>query len=852
VDEATRQDDPADTVEIPQDIDETCDRFEAAWRAGERPQLEDHLGAVAGSGRAELLRHLLAVELAYRNRLGEHPQAAAYRSRFPRDDGLIEAAFAAASHRFRADDWGGRQTSVGPMGHGADGADVVTLVRSKPVDRLDSGHPGRKAAPAVPGYEISSELGRGGMGVVYKARQLGLNRPCALKMILAGAYSDVCSAIRFLTEAETVAKLRHPNVVQIYSLGNCDGNPFFEMEYVDGGSLAQRLDGAPWLPHPAARLVETLAWAIEEAHRRGIVHRDLKPSNVLLTADGTPKIGDFGLAKSLAGDSGLTQSGDIFGSPSYMAPEQAEGMTKAVSPAADIYSLGAILYELLTGRPPFKAVTVLQTLDQVRSQEPVSPTRLQPSVPRDLETICLKCLHKDPRRRYAGAGALAEDLDRFLSGRPILARSTGAVERGWKWARRRPAVALLSAAVVAVTVLGFALVAWLWRGAERARRDAVEKQAQLTLYQGLALCDRGEVGRGLLWLTRSLELATEANATDLGRTIRVNLADWGDQLIRPRRLPTLRHSETERVPILGCVFRRDGRTLVSVGNDRVARTWDTATGEEIGPPLEIEPDPAGESRLGRATFDPPEGGLLVAVDDRGRVTSWDLDRWRRSAPPLVLPPGQRVREVAFSPNLHRFVASFEDGTLQWRDSATLAPIGGPRRHGRGEVTTMALSRDGRTLATGGDDRQVIRWDVATGERLEPELFYDAPVAAIALAPDGRRIITGTRAGQLHIWDVDSGRGFDLPPQGTGVTSLAVSADGRVFASGTEAGVIRVWDAMMFGQLGQTIKLSGAVGCLAFDPGGTTLAMGGDDGLIRLYEVPRGQALSPSARTASGS
>ena len=268
------------------------------------------------------------------------------------------------------------------------------------------------------------------MGVVYKARQVRLNRPVALKMILAGAHAGAEAAARFLAEAEAVAKLQHPNIVQIFHIGEHDGLPYFEMEYVGGGSLADRLDGTPRPPREAARLVETLAGAMAEAHRLGIVHRDLKPANILLTPEGAPKVADFGLAKLLNVESGLTRTDSILGSPSYMAPEQAEGKTKEVGPAADVYALGAILYELLTGRPPFRGATVLETLEQVKTAEPVPPSRLVPGLPRDVETIALKCLQKDPGRRYESAAALAEDLRRFLAGEPIVARPVGSAGAG--------------------------------------------------------------------------------------------------------------------------------------------------------------------------------------------------------------------------------------------------------------------------------------------------------------------------------------------------------------------------------------------------------------------------------------
>jgi serine/threonine protein kinase len=304
-----------------------------------------------------------------------------------------------------------------------------------------------RPVPTIDGYEILGELGRGGMGVVYRARQIRLNRPCALKMILAGAHADPETTARFLAEAEAVARLQHPNIVQIHHIGEADGLLYFELEYIDGGSLDRRLNGTPWPPPQAAELTEALARGIAEAHRMGIVHRDLKPGNVLIGADGTPKIGDFGLAKSLAIDSGLTRTDSILGSPGYMAPEQAEGRAKQVGPLADVYSLGAILYELLTGRPPFRGATVLETLELAKTTEPVPPSRLVTRLPRDLETIVLKCLQKAPGKRYDSAAALADDLRRFRGGESIIARPVAFWERGIRWARRRPAIATLAVAV---------------------------------------------------------------------------------------------------------------------------------------------------------------------------------------------------------------------------------------------------------------------------------------------------------------------------------------------------------------------------------------------------------------------
>jgi len=275
---------------------------------------------------------------------------------------------------------------------------------------LEGPSPPAEQPPTLAGYEILGELGRGGMGVVYKAYQRGLGRVVALKMILAGRHAGSADRDRFRTEAEAIARLQHPNFVQIHDIGEQDGKPFFSLEFCAGGSLDKKLDGAPWAVTEAARLVETLARAMHVAHGKKIVHRDLKPGNVLLTEDGTPKISDFGLARKLD-EAGRTAPEAILGTPSYMAPEQTGGRGQEIGPATDVYALGAILYELLTGRPPFRAAKPLDTILQVAQDEPVPPRQLQSKTPNDLNTICLKCLQKGPIRRYPTALALAEDLE---------------------------------------------------------------------------------------------------------------------------------------------------------------------------------------------------------------------------------------------------------------------------------------------------------------------------------------------------------------------------------------------------------------------------------------------------------
>jgi hypothetical protein len=359
-----------------------------------------------------------------------------------------------------------------------------------PTPSVQPSAPGPKTIPAIPGYTFLQELGRGGMGVVYLARQEKLQRLVALKMLLGGTWADKDALRRFRAEAEIVAQLRHPNIVQIYDLGEWEGHAYFTMELLPGGSLLKRQAEQPLTPREAAALVRTLALALQVVHAKGILHRDMKPANVLLGGEAaggrggeapaaatspplhlaTVKITDFGLAKQVQAE-GWTETGMLMGTPEYMAPEQAKGDKEQLGPAADIYSLGAMLYEFLVGRPPFRGFSPLETVMQVMTQEPIPPSRLQPGTPPELETICLKCLEKDPVRRYASAQELADELQRFLQGEPILARPAGPVERALKWARRKPAWAALGATVLlALVLLSVGVVLLLSANAEEARQ----------------------------------------------------------------------------------------------------------------------------------------------------------------------------------------------------------------------------------------------------------------------------------------------------------------------------------------------------------------------------------------------
>jgi serine/threonine-protein kinase len=525
--------------------------------------------------------------------------------------------------------------------------------------------------PTIRGYEVEGELGRGGVGVVYRAWHRRLNRPVALKMLLAGPYAQPHELERFLREAEAVAALRHPHIVQVYDVGDADGRPYFTMELVEGGSLAQKLTGTPQPAHQAAALVASVAEAVHAAHQRGIVHRDLKPGNVLLTADGTAKLTDFGLARRLEGAEGLTQTGVPVGTPSYMAPEQAEGRSHQVGPAADTYALGAILYELLTGRAPFRAATAAETLRQVLSREPVPPSRLNAAVPRDVETICLKCMEKDPGRRYPSAAALAEDLQRFLRNEPIVARAVGPVERMLRWTRREPTGAALVA--TALALVGLALGGGVW-----LMRQGVERRAELRNEITTAVAQASSLRKGfhfdearqmLQQVRRQLERGGPA---DLNQQVQQALADLAlVEKLDTARLQTATPVEGKFGPGGPESLYEDGLVEAGLGRpgDNIetvaARVRDSAVREEIV---------AGLDDWASMAPDPARRAWLLAV---ARAADPDPARDRLRRPEL------------------------------WQDSPTLSKVVGELRVD--ELSPQLLTALGRVLGqTGGDAAPLLR------------------------------------------------------------------------------------------------------------------------------------------------
>jgi hypothetical protein len=729
------------------------------------------------------------------------------------------------------------------------------------------------------------------MGVVYQAWQPKLKRHVALKMILAGAHAGPQDLARFRAEGQAAASLHHNNIVQIYEIGEHAGLPFFTLEWVDGGSLAARLKGKPWSNRKAAQLIEQLARAIHVAHRARIIHRDLKPANVLLTKDAIPipKITDFGLAKQMDASVAQTQSGAIMGTPSYMAPEQAEGK-KDVGPRTDVYALGAILYELLTGRPPFHSANPVDTIMQVIVEEPVPPSQRVPRVARDLETICLKCLQKNPRKRYDSALGLAEDLRRFQGEEPIRARSVNVLERIWRWYSRHTRLALVGAAAVLSLLIGSGMALHFAVEARAMARDAAAQKelAADALAKAQTVAERAdqkaataakrvqhleEEKRHLnhqLYAARMREVQRAGDdndpelVRDLLQAVHLERPDEEDDLHgfewqywnyrksndRPRPPVVIGHGR-----IIGLAFRLYDHRLASASADGHLMLWDWLAGKDT------LTDPVPLGAVTRVTFAPGGQHLAACCDGStsaqgqkvpGGVRKCNMATRRASKSLVAWRLGNQVFSLAFSPDGTLLASGWQDGKVRVciekdisanaNDPEDRIEVKEEYAWHAGAVTALAYSPDGKLLASGSDDQTVLVRDVtpATPDpstAKQVRIARQSAVSGVAFSPDNRHVAVAGEDQLIKIYDITNASNVvTIPGHKHPVAALAYSPDGKRLASASTDEMVKVWDVVTGSEVLTLRPKCGPLGALAFSPDGKRLACGSATGKVVVWEA----------------
>ena len=732
-------------------------------------------------------------------------------------------------------------------------------------------------------YELLGEVAQGGMGIVYYARQISLNRTVALKMIRSGQLATAVEVQRFRAEAEAAANLDHPHIVPLYEIGEHEGQQYFSMKLMEGGTLADlntecEARDAPWFRR-AAQLVATVAHATHHAHQRGVLHRDLKPTNVLLDDRGEPHLTDFGLAKLVRGEAALTQSLAVLGTPGYMSPEQAAGRTKQLTTATDVYSLGAILYELVTGRPPFQGDSAMEVLSQVQNKEPEPPHGLNPLLDRDLETICLKCLEKNPDHRYGTAEMLAQDLERWLADEPIQARPAKSWERAVKWTRRNPVVASLATTAILIFLAGLAGVLWQWRSAKahaiRADASASESRHRLVrsyVADGNRLVDDGDPFTAMLWFAEALRLDEGNPAAETNHRLRLSTL--------LRESPRLLHTFNHGAPLTSAGFSRDGKRIVTTARDKTILAWDAVSGQRtLGPLIDpalttraafIENDSAILTSAwagdGARIWDARTGELKTLFahkglrwgtlsDDAKWLLTWggldsNLKLWNAATAeqlPPVVQHGYVTRMAIFSPDSTRIATASTDHDVILWDRATMKPLF-PRFQQNGEVRSLVFNADGSRLFAGNWQEAVRVWDTATGREAMPPLPHKglSTSSALVLSPDGKWLATLSLEGTVKIWNADTGK-LALPElrHSSAAVQMAFGAGSRSLVVGCMDGSAYLWDLTLEEPTSVQLKQSRKIYSVAFSPDGRRPLTTSSDGTARLWDVtPGALTLSP--------
>lgn len=800
-----------EAVSNPHDLDGSCpaEQLEQLWQRGETPEPKVFLAQFETMTTPEILEVLLVDQRARWQR-GDRPRAEAYLVNHPSVRADAEAVLDLVYGEYLlaeeldgppdVDEYARRFPAL------ADALRVqIELHRAMAVEEANATWDQQDEAelprprPHVPGYDILGEIGRGGMGVVYKARQVSLNRIVALKMVLAGMHADPEALRRFRAEAEAVARLRHPNIVQVHDYGHGDGHAYLALEYVEGGTLTGKIACVPQTPEFAARTVQTLAAAMQHAHTLGFVHRDLKPANVLVTADGVLKITDFGLAKWLTtgadGSNDHTQTGALLGTPAYMAPEQTSG-SREIGPATDTYALGVILYQLLTGRPPFEGDSVLDVLRRVQEEEPLPPRRLRLSVPRDLETICLKCLEKHPTQRYASAADLEEDLRRYQAGEPITARPVGTPERVWRWCRRNPGwaamLAIVSGLVLTIAGVGSGLSLWALRAEIQARKQQFEAK----LEQARAIRNSKRPGQ---------------------RFAALKLLDEAAELARELKLPPERFADLRHATLAALVM------------------------PDLDPVLTDIPFPA---EAVQADFD-ADFRVCARTDRDGSC------RIFREGVEVHHLPGPGLEKDNATPFLSRdgrFVATFHIGyTVRvWQLDGAKPEL---LFHERRPVWTLDFDASSRHIGFAHTDGWISRYELARGgkvNRLPPNAMDRELV--LALHPDPAKplaAISSYFGRRVQIRNLETGaveKHLEMP--GSAGRLAWHPKDHNLLVSPGDAGKLRLFDGTTFRLLRTFGEIAGG-GHPSFNHAGTGLVVHDWSAATRLLDFTTGQQLFQS-------
>ena len=711
-------------------------------------------------------------------------------------------------------------------------------------------------------YELLEEIGRGGQGVVYRARQKSLNRVVALKVIALGPWATPVHLKRFRQEAEAAAALDHSGIVPIYEVGDRDGSCYFSMKFVEGGQLDAVVRREPMSIQRAAELVAKLARTVHYAHQRGILHRDIKPGNILLDRAGEPHLTDFGLARLVEKESTITRTMEVFGTLSYMAPEQAAGENDQVTTATDVYGLGAVLYQLLAGEPPFVGGTTYETTRLVLETEPRRLSILNPRVDRDLETICLKCLEKEPAKRYGSAKSLADDLDRFLANEPIVSRRVSRMERFWRWCKRKPVIAGLATALVLSALIGFAGVLW--------QLNRVQ-QEQAILHRQLYTADMKLAYQA--WQEGNLERAQALLRAHLPERGREDLRgfEWRYlwQLCQDESRFTFSNVNFTSRPTLGgeewrdLALAADGHTVISASGNTLRwldaqsrREMQTfSVGSTVASPVATAMNqpgllayytdkvrcisPSGEKLLGGGVTHEscstialsPDGTLLASGDmgystthpvGKGLVRLWEVKTGAQISQNVPFRGAEGITTLTFSPDGKYLVCAMIDARIQVLEVPTLRVLHVLDGHTAWAIS-LAFDRTGKQLASGGNDSQIILWSFPEGREVTRLTGHRGSVTDLAFAPDGRALASGGRDHTVRVWNLGNpGAHTILRGHRGGVRSVFFSSDGKELYTGSYDGTVKVWQVPS-AESSNVLRHHGAQRGLAFSPDGKLLA-----------------------------